>query len=172
METFNNQFRVFDRGAKRYRKRNNPSFSDLVNHVDKRHNRRKKQAQPRKQLRVNALELATAKDQQLSRWKENVNNPMCLCCGKAVETTMHITRWSDPNRRQMFQRSASNLTTWMAECLVDPVLVDMVEQYLWAQGEKTMVNCLTLHTPEFVRLAEESDGLHWDSFLEGRISTR
>ena len=60
VETFNDQFRVFDRGAKRYRKMNDPSFSDLANHVDKRNNRQKKRAQPRKQLRVNALELATA----------------------------------------------------------------------------------------------------------------
>ena len=56
METFKDQFRVFDRGTKRYRKRNNPSFNDLAIHVDKRHNRRKKRAQPKQQLRVNALE--------------------------------------------------------------------------------------------------------------------
>ena len=60
VETFNDRFRVFDCGAKRYIKRTDPSFSDLANHVDKRRNRRKKRAQPRKQLRVNALELATA----------------------------------------------------------------------------------------------------------------
>ena len=60
VETFNDQFRVFNHGAKRYRKRNDPSFNDLANHVEKRHNRQKKRAQPRKQLRVNALELATA----------------------------------------------------------------------------------------------------------------
>ena len=60
VETCNDQFRVFVRGVKRYQKRNDPSFSDLVNHVDKQHNRRKKRAQHRKQLRVNALELATA----------------------------------------------------------------------------------------------------------------
>ena len=35
-----------------------------------------------------------------------------------------------------------------------------------------MIDCLTLHTPEVVRLTEESDGLHWDSFLEGSISKR
>ena len=58
----------------------------------------------------------------------------------------------------------------MAEPLVDPVLIVVVEQYLWAQGERTMLDCLTLHTPDFVRLTEESDGLHWDSFLEGSIS--
>ena len=111
-------------------------------------------------------------NQQFSHWKENVNDPMCPCCGKAVKITMHITHCSDPNRRQMFCRSASNLTTWMAGSLVNPVLIDMVEQYLCAQGERTMLNCLTLHTPNLVRRAEESDGLHWDSFLEERISKR
>ena len=60
----------------------------------------------------------------------------------------------------------------MANTLVDPMLINMVEQYLWAQGEQTMLDCRTLHTPNFVRLAEESDGLHWDSFMEGRISKR
>ena len=35
-----------------------------------------------------------------------------------------------------------------------------------------MLGCLTLHTPEFILLTEESDSLHWDSFLEGRLSTR
>ena len=70
----------------------------------------------------------------------------------------------------MFRRYASNLTTWVAETLVDPVLINMVGQYLWAQGERTMLDYLTLHTQDCVRLDEESDGLHWDSFLEGRIS--
>ena len=111
-------------------------------------------------------------NQQLSCWKENVNDTMCPCCGKAVKTTMHITCCLGQNRRQMFRRSTSNSTTWMAECLINPVLIDMVEQYLCAQGEQTMIDCLTLHTPDFVRLTKESDGLHWDSFLEGRISKR
>ena len=56
----------------------------------------------------------------------------------------------------------------MAETLVDPVLIDMLEQYLLVPGERTVLDCLMLHIPEFVRLAEESDGLHWGLFSRGK----
>ncbi len=34
-----------------------------------------------------------------------------------------------------------------------------------------MKDCLSLETPEYLQLAEETDRLRWDSFLEGRITS-
>ena len=57
--SFKEQFRQFDRGSKRYRKKFKPSFDDLRRHVDGEH-RKARGRQKRADLKVNALELAQA----------------------------------------------------------------------------------------------------------------
>ena len=85
---------------------------------------------------------------------------------------MHITRCRAPARRQMLAKSIHRLAMWMTETRVDPILVDMVEEYLRGQGSSTMVEGLSLHQEDYVRLAMETDRLGWDSFVEGRIASR
>ena len=58
----------------------------------------------------------------------------------------------------------------MTETHVDPILIDMVHEYLLSFGEKSMVECLRLDVEEYRSLAEATDRLQWDCFLEGRIS--
>ena len=108
---------------------------------------------------------------QLSYWREDVDDPTCQCCGEAIETTMHLTRCQSPGRRKMLALTVRTLTSWMVDTGVDVVLVDMIEEYLLAQGEKTMTECLRLGNADYELLAECSDRLRWDSLLEGRISS-
>jgi len=48
----------------------------------------------------------------------------------------------------------------------------MVREYLFAQGQKQMIDCLSLDDDEYQKLAVETDHLRWDCFLEGRISAQ
>jgi len=107
---------------------------------------------------------------QLSHWHEGTTTNLCPSCEQEVESTMHITRCRDPGRRRMFAITVRRLTDWMTETHVDPILVDMVHEYLLSFGEKSMVECLRLEVDEYQRLAEATDLLQWDCFLEGRIS--
>ena len=107
---------------------------------------------------------------QLSYWNKS-HSPMCPCCGTARETTMHITRCQSEGRREMLRLSVRDLADWMASTLVDPALVDMVERYLLAQGELSWREALEYEEPDFVILADVSDRLGWDCFVEGRIAS-
>ena len=71
----------------------------------------------------------------------------------------------------MFELTVRTLTDWMNYTGVDVILVDMIEEYLLAQGEKTMSECLRYSTEAYASLAGSTDRLRWDSLLEGRISS-
>lgn len=107
---------------------------------------------------------------QMSHWSDD-HEPICPCCGIAIESTTHITRCQSPGRVAMLKLSVQNLCDWMIETAVDSFLVDMVEEYLLAQGMKTMSECLHCDNTDYQLLAEVCDKLTWDSFVEGRIST-
>ena len=72
----------------------------------------------------------------------------------------------------MFKLSVASLISWMAETQVDPVITEMVRSYLLAQGECTMQDfvILELKEPEYQQLAQETDSLRWDCFIEGRAT--
>ena len=84
---------------------------------------------------------------------------------------MHITRCQSPGRREMFKLSVRSLTTWMTDTGAHVMLIDMVEEYLLAQDTKQIVDCLHVDNASYRLLAESTDRLRWDSFLEGHIST-
>ena len=70
----------------------------------------------------------------------------------------------------MFCNTVSVLVGWMYDTFVDPVLIDMVKEYLHAQGSTSMESCLAMHSMDYIALARASDDLRWDSFVERRIS--
>ena len=82
-----------------------------------------------------------------------------------------MTRCPAPGRMEMYHLTVRSLINWMADTHVDPVLVQMVRDYLLAQGSKSMVDCLSLEDDEYRLLAEDTDKLRWDCFLEGRIAS-
>jgi len=54
----------------------------------------------------------------------------------------------------------------MTETMADPLMVDMIQEYLLVQGSKKMVNCL--HTPDadLGRIVKVQYELGWGSFVE------
>ena len=109
-------------------------------------------------------------NQQFSYWNTE-KSALCPCCKDEVETTMHMTRCQSSGRKQMFKITVKVLTDWMAETHMDPILIEMVEEYLLAQGTKQMIDCLHVRHTNFELVAKVSDRLRWDCLLEGRIST-
>ena len=103
---------------------------------------------------------------------EQSRSPLCPCCQSWVESTMHMTRCPSPGRREMYELTVRSLINWMADTQIDPVLVQMVREYLLAQGSKTMQECLAIENEEYSTLAEVTDKLRWDCFLEGRIASQ
>ena len=52
----------------------------------------------------------------------------------------------------------------------DPELIDMLDDYLWAQGRKQMVDCIS-DTSKYITLASTHDNLGWDNLLTRRMCT-
>ena len=95
---------------------------------------------------------------QLSFWNSD-HNPVRPSprCGQYIETSMHIT---------CYILSINKILNWMTETMADPLMVDMIQEYLLVQGSKKMVNCL--HTPDadLGRIVKVQYELGWGSFVE------
>ena len=85
---------------------------------------------------------------------------------------MHMTRCQHPGRKKMLRLTISSLLIWMNNTRVDPVLVDMVEDFLLAQGKRPMMECLSVQTSEYVNLAQVCDRIGYDGLVEGRIASK
>ena len=72
----------------------------------------------------------------------------------------------------MLAATIYNLTKWMMDTNIHPVLADMVEEYLYGQGEINMSEYLALYQEDCVALAVETDLLRRGGFVDGRITGR
>ena len=95
----------------------------------------------------------------------------CPNCQYTPETSKHMTRCRHDGRRALFLESASIVLDRLAEAQPEPELIDMLDTYMSAQGNKTLSDCLTSKYSKYALLAEVQDRLGWDNFVEGRIST-
>jgi hypothetical protein len=95
----------------------------------------------------------------------------CPNCQYTPETSKHMTRCRHDGRRALFLESASIVLDRLAEAQPEPELIDMLDVYMSAQGDRTLSDCLTSKHSEYALLAEVQDRLGWDNFVEGRIST-
>ena len=107
-------------------------------------------------------------NQQLHRIDSSVAN-VCPSCGQRGESTRHITRCRDEGRVEMLQDSVRELVRWLYQHDTDSYMVNMIREYLLAQGDKTMAQCT--HPGRYDALVTTHDHLGWDNFLEGRICT-
>ena len=71
----------------------------------------------------------------------------------------HITQYRDEGRVEIWRRLIGDLTRWMSSTMIDTPLIDMVEEYLLAQGRKTMAECVQVSTPSYQVLADVHDRL-------------
>ena len=84
---------------------------------------------------------------------------------------MHMTRCQHPGRKKMLRLTISSLSIGMNDTRVDPVLVDMVEDFLLARGQLPMMECLSIQTREYVNLTRVCDRIGYDGLVEGRIAS-
>ncbi len=108
---------------------------------------------------------------QLYHWSKGTHSPKCKFYKTEDEYTMHIVRCRDPGRERMFQTLVNKLTKWLNRTLGDHRVAAAIETYLLGQGEISMANSIHGTDRAFKLVAEASNRLGWDSFLEGCIST-
>jgi hypothetical protein len=108
---------------------------------------------------------------QLYYLSHGAHLPKCKYCGTHDKYTEHICRCKDPGQERMFQISVSELKVWLTTTLGELTITSTIEAFLLSRGEKTMVDCLHGNSNDLHYVAECSDCLGWDSFVEGRITT-
>ena len=106
-------------------------------------------------------------NRQLSRIDSSHTN-QCPCCGQSDESTLHITRCTNPGRQRVFQQSVDVMLDWMEQSHCDLNVVECLEEYLSHRGKRDMRKiCRSL--PYLAKWATEMDTLGWENFMEGRI---
>jgi len=103
--SFDDQFRQFDRGSKKYRKKFRPSFENLVQHVNREH-RKARAKQKRPDLRVNALELAQVEREASSAIRREVEE--LEKSGKYG----HVAKRKPDNTIRIFFENFNSLGVW------------------------------------------------------------
>ncbi len=84
---------------------------------------------------------------------------------------MHICHCMDPGRVKLFHITVRKLYTWMVETLGNRVVALMVEAYLLAREETTMLSLMHSTNVDMSAICKQSNRLWWDSLLEGCISS-
>jgi len=75
---------------------------------------------------------------KLARWNDDVQD-VCRNCGLSGESTKHMTRCRDEGRVQRFPLSVEDVLVSLQDAGIDIKLVDLFEDYLLAQGSRSMV---------------------------------
>jgi len=105
----------------------------------------------------------------LSYWDKSIQN-VCPTCAAHNEDTAHITLCRDPHRKKVFRRSVKNLETWLDDNQTDPILIEMIRDYLLDRGESSMTSLLDSNwASRYALLAKYHDWLGWQNFVEGRF---
>ena len=95
---------------------------------------------------------------------------LCPSCGCRYESPSHITKCAESGRTKMFVETVNDLEKWLRVQRTGHELTQLITSYLLARGRKTLRSLLPSNSP-FILLARFHDGLGWDNFLEGRISS-
>jgi len=104
----------------------------------------------------------------LSKWDKSVKN-VCPTCAARNEDTAHITLCRDPHRVKVYRRSIRSLEAWMVKNQTDPVLIEMIREYLSDRGDSSMTSLLDSRwASRYALLAQYHDKLGWQNFVEGR----
>ena len=104
-------------------------------------------------------------------------SPACPCCGFHDETTDHIIRCYEPGRKNLYNDSVDDLVKWMRKESTHPIIVLLIQGYLKARTNQTMVDIWLScggrsdDTQLGYQLALAHDTLGWTNFVAGRIHT-
>ena len=95
---------------------------------------------------------------------------ICPACGEPHETTAHITVCEEPGRARLYKSSVDSLVSWLEVKNTDPILAQLIEDYLRARNTKTMADVAPLGLPaKYQLLVKYTDLLGWQNFIEGRF---
>jgi hypothetical protein len=103
-------------------------------------------------------------------WSNGIWSPKCNFCGDHNEFTTHISQCCNPGCNDMFQISLQKVYNWMAKTLGGSTLSLTVKTYLLGRGLVLMESCVNGNDETLLNLAQSSNRLGWDRFIEGRIS--
>ena len=91
-----------------------------------------------------------------------------------TKTPKHTTRCKHEGWRELYLHQSA-ASTLILDCIYeaqpDLALLDILSEYLSAQGSKTMTEYVHNRHSPFRLLSEVQNRLGWDNFIEGRIST-
>ena len=95
---------------------------------------------------------------ELSKMDDTVVDE-CPTCQHAPETSKHMTRCHHHGWRTLFIESASLVLDCLAEAQPDPELIDLLDVYMSAQGDRLLSDCLINKHSKYALLAEVQDRL-------------
>ena len=75
----------------------------------------------------------------------------------------------DPGRFSLFRDRLQDLGDWFRKPHTDPILADILEQYIFHRGAKTLT-VLCQGQPELLKFVHSQDFIGWDHFLEDKIA--
>ena len=103
----------------------------------------------------------------LSKWDKSVQD-RCPSCRRRGETTAHVTVCQDPGRVETYNKSIASVESWLESNDTDPILVELIRDYLEARGTESMESLLHPSWPsKYTILAHYHDKLGWQHFIEG-----
>lgn len=94
---------------------------------------------------------------------------VCPCCGRADESTAHITRCPADGRRIVLNESIQEMRKWLKSEQTDAEATELICKYLEGFGDTKMSSLLRSPRSKYKLTAWCHDRLGWDNFLEGRI---
>ena len=97
-------------------------------------------------------------NKRLSYWEKNMT-AQCNFCNEE-----HLTR------RKLIEQTAGEISKWMMDSGAGVESADIVERYPCGHIKVTMKSCLGRGQEKFIKLAEDTDTLGWDSFVEDRLA--
>ena len=110
-------------------------------------------------------------NQKLARWNDDMIDT-CPNCGLPGESTKkHMASCRDEGPLQFFCLSVKDVLEYFHDAGVENEMIDLFEEYLLAQGSRTMEDCLQYTDSDYLLLAQVQDRLGLDCLVEDRIST-
>ena len=101
---------------------------------------------------------------ELSKWGDIINEcPNCFCI---PETSKHTTRCQHEGRWELFLQSVGLVLDCLVDAQPNPALIDILDEYLSAQGSKSMTDYIHAEHSPFWLLATVQDQLGWDNFIK------
>ena len=107
---------------------------------------------------------------ELAKWDATVIDT-CPNCHAIPEMSKHMTVCTHNRRQELFLQSVASILDCVSDAQSDPVLLDILDEYLSAQGSKSMSHYIHHPHSPCGLLVDVQDCLGWENFVGGWIFT-